>query len=61
MMVVVLLKIFVNACLVSNRLVNTVDFESRNLVMVNLVRVATDQNVSTLIAREMDKQIDYLR
>ena len=60
-MVVVLLKIFVNACLVSNRLVNTVDFESRNLVMVNLVRVATDQSVSTLIAREMDKQIDYLR
>ena len=60
-MVVVLLKIFVNACLVSNRLVNTDDFESRNLVMVNLVRVATDQNVSTLIAREMDKQIDYLR
>ena len=59
-MVVVLLKIFVNACLVSSRLVNTVDFESRNLVMVNLVHVATDLNVSTLIAREMDKKIDGL-
>ena len=58
MMVAVLLRIFVNACLVSSRLVNTVDFELLNSVMDNLARVATGLSVLTPIAREMDPQID---
>ena len=57
-MVAVLLRIFVNACLVSNRLVNTVDFELLNSVMDNLARVVTGLSALTPIAREMDPQID---